>query len=191
MQDTHKKVFLQIFAAVLPPHKSPSQAPYVQIPYPNRPFGGVNRPNLDCEFFVDFTQFFYIFSTHRPSSGKNEWFGGGVFIVSSLRLCTIIPANKKGLPRRTTLIRILVLLDISFSNNSRIASIPTTPSKQNLPKRATPKHPKFADSTNYPSVHYFWGNFVFRLAGNSGAIVKSREAKFPKKSNAKTSKIRR
>jgi hypothetical protein len=69
VQDTHKKVFLQIFAAVLPPHKSPSQAPYVQIPYPNRPFGGVNRPKPACEFFVDFTQFFSHFSEAR----FHEW----------------------------------------------------------------------------------------------------------------------
>jgi hypothetical protein len=69
VQDTHKKVFLQIFAAVLPPHKSPSQAPYVQIPYPNRPFGGVNRPKPACEFFVDFTQFFSHFSEAQP----REW----------------------------------------------------------------------------------------------------------------------
>jgi hypothetical protein len=95
VQDTHKKVFLQIFAAVLPPHKSPSQAPYVQIPYPNRPFGGVNRPKPACEFFVDFAQFFSLFSEAQPARGKNERFRGGVFIVSSLRPCTIIPANKK------------------------------------------------------------------------------------------------
>jgi hypothetical protein len=74
VQDTHKKVFLQIFAAVLPPHKSPSQAPYVQIPYPNRPFGGVNRPKPACEFFVDLAQFFHFFPRHSPSSGKFEWF---------------------------------------------------------------------------------------------------------------------
>jgi hypothetical protein len=81
VQDTHKKVFLQIFAAVLPPHKSPSQAPYVQIPYPNRPFGGVNRPKPTCEFFVDFAQFFSHFSEAQPARGKNERFRGGVFIV--------------------------------------------------------------------------------------------------------------
>ena len=75
---------------------------------------------------------------------------------SSQSLCQ----HKKGLPRRTTLIIILVLLDISFSNNSQIAGNPTTPSctiyqkekrqnfqnsqivsttpaKQNFPKRAT------------------------------------------------------
>ena len=34
------------------------------------------------------------------------------------------------------------------------------------------------------SVHYFCGNFVLRLAGNSGTIVKSRETKFTKKRNA-------
>jgi hypothetical protein len=81
VQDTHKKVFLQIFAAVLPPHKSPSQAPYVQIPYPNRPFGGVNRPKPACEFFVDFTQFFFtFFRGTAPQVAKMSGLGGRGYI---------------------------------------------------------------------------------------------------------------
>ena len=76
-----KSVFAN-FCRRFAPHKSPSQAPYVQIPYPNRPFGGVNRPKPACEFFVDFTQFFFTFFRGKvPRVAKISGFGSGVFIV--------------------------------------------------------------------------------------------------------------
>ena len=85
--------------------QKPSQAPYVQIPYPNRPFGGVNRPKHTCEFFVAFAQFFSHFSEAQPLEWQ-KWvvWGGSIYCIDIARSASDVATDAAEREQRTSLL---------------------------------------------------------------------------------------
>ena len=126
--------FCRRFASSQKPFTSPLCANTI----PESPVWRGESPKARLRIFCWFcTIFFTFFPRQGSTSGKFEWFGRGSIYCIVIAALHYNSRQQKRVAPQDNPIRILVLLDISFSNNSQIASIPTTPAKQNLPKRET------------------------------------------------------